>query len=450
MVNFIKEKFYNLTKNEFVKHVLTLVSGTSIAQFIPILISPVLTRLYTPEDFSILGIYISIAIILSEIVTGKFELAIMNTDNEEEKTNVISLTIAVISVFSIFFAVLFFFFSEKMTFLKIAEKDHLNYLLIPTVLFLGITKLFTFTNIKKRRYGQISVSKVGRSMVQSTLQISLYFIKYLGLIVGFFIASIVEAILLLKGNKKYIRNIKYSVLKATVKRYIKFPLFDMPSSLFNIGTIQAPILLIPSYFGSLFGGFYFHAYKVLMTPISIMGGAVGQVFFEKGSLLKNNQKAFSQLVFKTHRQLFFLSFIPLTLIFVFGEEIFAFVFGEQWRTAGSYASIMIPWIFFNFLVSPITFIITIKEKQQVGFVFLSVMSGLRLIGLVLGILYFKDVYITIMLFSCLSAISYFVYATFMIHNYTTINVLKYWSVIVIYALPFYLIVISIKYILINY
>ncbi|GAA0714342.1 lipopolysaccharide biosynthesis protein [Aquimarina litoralis] len=447
MVKFIKEKFYNLTKNEFFKHVITLVSGTSIAQFIPILISPLLTRLYSPEDFSILGIYISASVILSEVVTGKFELAIMNTDNKDEKTNVISLTVIVISFFSLFFGILFFIFLEKIPFFNFSEKGYWNYLLIPTVFFLGITKLFTFTNIKKRQYKLISVSKVGRSIVQSTLQLSLYLLKYLGLILGFFISSIVEAILLLKGNKKFIQRIEYSVAKATIKRYIKFPLFDMPSSLFNIGTIQAPILLIPSYFGSVYGGLYFHAYKVLMTPISIMGGAIGQVFFEQGSLLKNDPKAFSNLVFKTHKQLFFLSFIPLTLLFVFGEEIFSFVFGDEWKVAGNYASAIIPWAFFNFLVSPITFIITIKEKQQIGFVFLCIMSALRLVALLLGILYFKDSYITIMLFSCISAISYFSYATFMIHNYTTINILKYWSIVIFYALPFYLAVISLKYFL---
>ena len=108
MINFIKRKFHHLVKNEFVKHVLTLISGTSVAQFIPIAISPILTRIYTPEDFSVLGIYISIAIILSEITTGKFELAVMNADNEEDKTNIISLTIVVIGVTALLFGLLFF------------------------------------------------------------------------------------------------------------------------------------------------------------------------------------------------------------------------------------------------------------------------------------------------------------------------------------------------------
>ncbi|WP_298314734.1 lipopolysaccharide biosynthesis protein [uncultured Aquimarina sp.] len=450
MINFIKKKFHHLTKNEFVKHVLTLISGTSVAQFIPIVISPVLTRIYTPEDFSVLGIYISIAIILSEIVTGKFELAVMNTNNEEDKTNVISLTIMVIGITTLIFGVLFVLLFERIPFLKTSGSTYWKYLLIPTIAFLGIVKLFTFANIKEKKYKVISISKVARSIVQSSLQIALYFLKYFGLIAGFFIASIIEGIVLLNGNKKYIKKIKYTKLKLIAKRYAKFPLFDVPSSLFNIGTIQAPIIFIPIYFGSVYGGLYFHAYKVLMMPISIIGGAIGQVFFEQGSLLKNNTQVFSELVFNTHKKLFFLSFIPLTIIWVFGDSIFAFIFGEEWRIAGNYAMIMIPWIFFNFLVSPITFIITIKEKQQIGFMFLSFMSGLRLIGLILGVFYFQDVYMTIMIFSYVSAISYFIYATFMIYRYTHFSVLKYWFIVIKYGLPFYIIVIYVKYLLESY
>ena len=40
-------------KSEFSRNVLTLMTGTTIAQAIPIAISPILTRIYTPEDFGV-------------------------------------------------------------------------------------------------------------------------------------------------------------------------------------------------------------------------------------------------------------------------------------------------------------------------------------------------------------------------------------------------------------
>jgi len=45
-------------KSEFAKNVLTLMTGTTIAQAIPIAISPILTRIYTPEDFGVFALNI--------------------------------------------------------------------------------------------------------------------------------------------------------------------------------------------------------------------------------------------------------------------------------------------------------------------------------------------------------------------------------------------------------
>ena len=64
-------------KSEFGRNVLTLMTGTTIAQAIPIAISPILTRIYTPEDFGVFALYISISTIFAVIVTGRYELAIM-------------------------------------------------------------------------------------------------------------------------------------------------------------------------------------------------------------------------------------------------------------------------------------------------------------------------------------------------------------------------------------
>ena len=64
-------------KSEFSKNVLTLMTGTTIAQAIPIAISPILTRIYSPEDFGVFVLYTAIVSLVTAISTGKYELAIM-------------------------------------------------------------------------------------------------------------------------------------------------------------------------------------------------------------------------------------------------------------------------------------------------------------------------------------------------------------------------------------
>ena len=96
-------------KSEFSRNVLTLMTGTTIAQAIPIAISPILTRIYAPEDFGMFALYMSVASIISVIATGRYELAIMLPKKDEDAVNIVALSI-IISFFVSFISLLIVFF----------------------------------------------------------------------------------------------------------------------------------------------------------------------------------------------------------------------------------------------------------------------------------------------------------------------------------------------------
>ena len=78
-------------KSEFTRNVLTLMTGTTIAQAIPIVISPILTRIYTPEDFGLFALFIAITSVFGSIATGRYELAIMLPNKDENAINILAL-----------------------------------------------------------------------------------------------------------------------------------------------------------------------------------------------------------------------------------------------------------------------------------------------------------------------------------------------------------------------
>ena len=61
--------------SDFIKSIVTLVTGTMIAQVVTYLLSPVLTRVYTPEDMSYLSLYSRIVAFFAVVATARFELA---------------------------------------------------------------------------------------------------------------------------------------------------------------------------------------------------------------------------------------------------------------------------------------------------------------------------------------------------------------------------------------
>ena len=96
-------------KSEFSRNVLTLMTGTTIAQAIPIAISPILTRIYTPEDFGILALFVAISTIFGSIANGRYELAIMLPKKDEDAINIFALGFIVNVGFISFATALVFF-----------------------------------------------------------------------------------------------------------------------------------------------------------------------------------------------------------------------------------------------------------------------------------------------------------------------------------------------------
>ena len=55
--------------------------------------------------------------------------------------------------------------------------------------------------------------------------------------------------------------------------------------------------------------------------------------------------------------------LPLLIVYLWGEELFGFVFGESWSMAGRIAALMVPFYFMRFITSPISTYFAVVSKQ---------------------------------------------------------------------------------------
>jgi lipopolysaccharide exporter len=172
-------------------------------------------------------------------------------------------------------------------------------------------------------------------------------------------------------------------------------------------SIQLPVLLLNRFFEQAVVGRYFHAHKVLSLPLSLIGNSIAQVLFTQLTSLRNYTEAFSTLVYKTYDRLMTLGSFPFAIVGVFGPELFQFVFGEAWRESGIFASIISPWLLFNFAGSPLTIVFSAVEKQKQMFLWFTVMFALRIVSLFIGFIFLKDVQYSIILFSASGTLFYF-------------------------------------------
>ena len=382
-----------IPKEEFSKNVLTLVSGTAIAQIIPIAISPVLTRIYTPEEFGIYAIFTSIVIIFSVISNGRYELAIVLPEKDEDAINIFALGL-IINVVLFFFLSLIVYFFNDFIISKIGTQELAFWLYFAPlcVFFVGLFNLLKYYNIRKKYYKDISKATVIKSVVISIIQLSFGFLKFgvSGLINGYFFSQLFANIRLANNifrDKLLLSKIKKSKLVELGARYKKFPIFSVWGIFANTFSYNYLNILISTFYSINTLGFYSLSSRVLSAPLSLISTSIGQVFFQTASLEKNKfgnaRKAFNS----TLNKLIIIAIPFFSVLYFYIVDIFDFVYGTDWRVAGEYSKVLIPLFFIKFIVSPLTNINNIFELQKLALVWQVILMILSL-----SIIYMSDIF----------------------------------------------------------
>lgn len=363
-----------ILSNDFNKNVLKLLTGSTIAQAIPIAISPILTRLYTPEDFGILTLFVAITAIFGTIANGRYELAIVLPAKEEESINLVALSVMIALITSIILlTVVVFFHGTIIAFLGNEQIGIWLYFVPLVVFFIGLFNALNYLNTRMKTFGVIAKVNVLKSLSLSIVQLTLGVVKAgaTGLISGQIISHIFANGRLAKEilkNKLLLSKIKIKEMKRLAKRYSNFPKYSMWAVLANSLSQHLISFFLPLMYNVSTLGFYGLVNRVLGMPSSIIGSSVGQVFFQKAS--EERQKTGNaKITFNsTLKKLIMLSLPPFILLFFIAPELISIIFGENWREAGEYITILAPLFLLRFINTPLSTITSIFEKNQIALI----------------------------------------------------------------------------------
>lgn len=404
-----------LPKSEFGRNVITLITGTAIAQAIPIAISPIITRIYSPEDFGIFALYTSVASIVSVIATGRYELAIMLPQKDEDAINIAALSLIISSLISLLSCIFIFIFNLQITkLLGNPEISNWLYFIPLTILSTGFYQSFNYWSNRKKQYKRLAINRVLQSSATATTNISMGFggLSSSGLIFGSLIGQGITTIILgkmiWKEDKNKTNEINILKIFSMAKMYIKFPKFDILASLLNVSSHQVTHILFNALFNSTGAGYYYFAQRILGLPITFVASAIADIFRQSATVEYQHHGNAKKIYISTFKKLFFLSFIPSLILYFFAIDIFAFAFGETWIIAGKYAQILTPMLFLRFISSPLSFMFYIAEKQQLNLLG----NGLFLTLTILSFIFSNNILETIYFLSFSYSFIYIIYLYF--------------------------------------
>jgi len=397
----------NFKKNRYLIQIITLISGTLFAQIVSFLSIPILTRLYTPSEFGLYSLFFAITSMVGIISSLNYEQAIMLPKSKRDAKSILILSIVITIIVSIIsIGVIFLFESTIKNYFL--QQDYIIYLLPISILIIGLNQIFDAYATREELYRKIALSKVATSSTASISQISSKSIfKLNGLIVGKIFGDIVGSYLLfrdIKKREKILEDISRDDIKKNLKRYISFPKYQMPSNLVNSISQNIPLFMLSVLFSPAIAGFYSLTYRAMLTPILLIANATRSVFYQKASKMYSNGENILPLYIKTTLGLTKIFVIPFMVILIFGQEIFSFVFGEEWREAGLIAQIAVIWFYFSFISAPTNMIFNILDLQKMRLYIQIITLIFRVISILIGAYIFNSYIVAIFLFVVVGAI----------------------------------------------
>ena len=365
--------FKKITKkfdNNFITNFLTLSGGNFIASAIVLIFSPLITRLYSPENFGSFQIFISISTYFTLLACFRLEYALLikNSNNFTRfKINLLcTISLIIVTVISIFFSFYAFFFKTEIY----LSLNSLIFYLPFITFFGGLVLIYTVNCISSQKFKLLSKSKITQN---SSLTLSQILFSLLGFSsFGLFMSDIISKISFVSQNFNYkyfgliqsrLQLISMRRLILIFKRFKTFALLMAPSKLFNVSASSIPIILIGNSYGLVVVGYYFLIDRIFAPITILVSEAISRVF---ESRLTGINKVGSNLYSKSIGIIIFsvVLLIPFVLVSPFIENMIVFIFGENWIGSGKYYNILLPMFIIGIISSNLSNTLIILENHK--------------------------------------------------------------------------------------
>lgn len=405
-----------LPRSRFAKSVAVLAGGTALGQVITVFASPVLTRLYSPENFGILAAYASVLAMLSVVASLRYEFAIPMPAEKTEAVSLLSLSLVLVILSSVVVALSTFSFADYIVAWTHtpALKSYL-WLLPVGVLGSGVYRAFNYYAIREKAYAPIAQTKLSQSFGQVFSQLLLggFGLGAFGLIVGQILGQSAGVARLCSTvtsqGWRQLRSSRPRGLYKSAKRYRRFALFSSPGSLLNISGLQLPPLLLAALYDPQVVGWFYLSRRVVQIPMTLVGNSVSQVFVGEAAALINTDIAeYRRLLNKTFLRLLAFGVPPVVLLALLSRWLFPVLFGASWEQAGLYTQLLSLMYLAQFCVSPVSQSLNLLERQDLQLVWDALRFFLVIAVFAAGYWLDLEPSVTILLFSIVMTLSYLI------------------------------------------
>ncbi len=407
-----KEKLAKfLPKSKTVRSISVLAGGTAMAQLINILLSPILTRIYSPSDFGILSVYAAILALLLAFSGFGYHLAIPLPKSNNRAFDLLILSMILHLLLSLLVATAIFFIPARWVRILKWESLQPYFWLIPLGFAGGgFYNILNYWAVREKAFGVISRTRMAQSMFGGISQtiLGVLGLRPIGLLIGQIInrtAGVFSLTSTFKG--KVLRFPRFHRLKYVAKRYCRFPLYSSWGTLLNTASAQVTPILLVSWYSASVAGWFSLGHRLINLPLLLVGSSVSQVYFQRASASRFTGDT-SKVTERFFIALTVVGIFPLIALAIVAPNLFSTVFGKEWAPSGVYVRFLAPYLIFQVLASPLSTVFFAMERQRTLLIFQTLLLTTRVLSLYSGRFLDAAEY-SILFYGLASGAAYFVY-----------------------------------------
>lgn len=407
---------------EYVRNISKLMLGIFNAQAITYASMPIITRLFTPEEFGVLGLFTALTAILIPGSALTYPKSIILIPMISHKLIMAKICILIGLLIALLSSLLCYFYIKILDNLSINTGVFLACIFL-TLFSASIYQVSQSLLQSYSRYSILASSTIKQSLTINTLKVlagmggagsaSLVIITSLG-----YIFHLIYQIFSLRKNvfnyfdfvisnknfyyTSYQKKRSYVILR----KYKDFPIFRAPAIMINATSRNAPMICIAALNDPAIVGYYLLALKMVNTPINLVSRAVSDVLYPALAKNKCSKNKLRTLVIKNTSWLILLSIIPYSILGMVSPGLFGYVFGENWVIAGQFSRWLCIWMFFSFISRPAGVLIPVIGLQKWLLKFEIASSAIKIGILSVALILYKDALMAVAAASIAAACTY--------------------------------------------
>jgi O-antigen/teichoic acid export membrane protein len=358
------------TWSPFSRGIALVSAGTAAGHLVVAATSPLLTRMYAPNDFGVFAVFLSLLLIGATIACLRYELTISLARDDETAASLVYVSLlAALSTGVLSVAGVWGFRGILANVMHTPSLREYLWILPLAITLAGAYSTFSYWSIRRQSHGLLGMASAGQSTAQSISQLGLGLTGMgpeglmFGVATGHAASAIGLAGVTWRRDRNLFKTTSIARLLRSARRYRRFPLVSTASALLNSSGLYIAPVLVAAFYGTRAAGWMALAQRIVGIPMALLGQSVAQVYLgDAAARSRDDLEGMRRLFVSTAKRMLALALPPAMLLVLVGPQLFAFVFGEAWRASGEFARVLTSVFVAQLVAVPVSQTLNILER----------------------------------------------------------------------------------------